>query len=128
LRLESYLQGSFFIIFKQMSNVIDVIGKEQFDEIISTSDKLVLVDFWAIRCGPCKMLSPVLHDLADKYPDNVQIIKINVDEDDNADLAMEFQVRSIPQVTIFKDGKQVDQFIGVLPPEQVEMYVTKHMA
>lgn len=110
-----------------MSTIIDVVGKEQFNELLASSDKLLLVDFWASRCGPCKMLSPVLHDLAEKYADKVQLIKINVDEDKNADLAMEYQVRSIPQVTLFFQGKQVDQFIGVLPPEQVEAYITKHI-
>jgi thioredoxin 1 len=110
-----------------MSTVIDVVGKAQFDEIVSTSDKLLFVDFWASRCGPCRMLGPVLHDIADKYADKVQIIKINVDEDENADLAMQFQVRSIPQVNLFYHGKQVDQFIGVLPHEEVEAYVAKYI-
>ncbi len=111
-----------------MSSVVEVVGKDQFDQLIQTSDKLLLVDFWASRCGPCRMLAPVLHDIAEKYPEKVQIVKINVDEDDNAELAMQFEVRSIPQVTLFSGGKQVDQFIGVLPPEQVEAYVTKHIA
>jgi len=111
-----------------MTTVVEVIWKTQFDEIVQTSDKLLFVDFWASRCGPCKILGPVLHDLAEKYPEKIQILKINVDEDDNADLAMQFQVRSIPQVTIFFGGKQIDQFIGALPPEQVEAYATKYMA
>jgi thioredoxin len=110
-----------------MSTIIDVVGKEQFNELLASSDKLLLVDFWASRCGPCKMLAPVLHDIAEKYADKVEIIKINVDEDKNADLAMEYQVRSIPQVTLFFQGSQVDQFIGVLSHEQVEAYVTKHI-
>lgn len=116
----------FYYIFL-MSTVIDVVGKEKFDELVESSDKLLFVDFWASRCGPCRMLAPVLHDVAEKYPDKVQIIKINVDEDENADLAMAYQVRSIPQVTIFMQGKQVEQFIGVLSYEQVEAYVTKYI-
>lgn len=110
-----------------MSTSVDVIGKAQFDEIVSSSDKLLLVDFRASRCGPCKMLAPVLHEVAEKYADKVQILKVNVDEDENADLAMEFEVRSIPQVTFFSEGNKVDQFIGVLPADQVEAYVKKHI-
>jgi thioredoxin-like negative regulator of GroEL len=74
------------------------------------------------------MLAPLLHDLAEKYPDKVQIIKVNVDEEQNAELAMQFQVRSIPQVTLFYQGKQVDQFVGILPIEQLELFVTKYVA
>jgi len=68
-----------------------------------------------------------LHDLAEKYPDQVEVVKINVDDEPNAELAMQFQVRSIPQVTIFKGGKQVEQFIGALPPDQVETYIKKYI-
>lgn len=110
-----------------MSNVVEIVWKPQFESIISTSDKLLLVDFRAVRCGPCRMLWPVLHDLAEKYPDKVQILKVNVDEEPNAELSIQFQVRSIPQVTLFKDGKQVDQFVGALPPDQVEAVIQKHL-
>lgn len=74
------------------------------------------------------MLGPVLHDLAEKYAGQVQVLKIDVDEDANQQLAMEYGVRSIPQVSIFKGGTQVDQFIGAIPPEQVEAYITKHIS
>lgn len=110
-----------------MSTITEVAGKQQFDALISASDKIVLVDFWASRCGPCRMLWPVLHDLVEKYPDQVEIVKINVDEDANGELALQYQVRSIPQVTIFKQWKQVDQFIGALPPDQVEAYIKKYL-
>lgn len=108
-------------------SVIEVVWKKQFDEIMSTSDALVMVDFWASRCGPCRMLWPVLHDLADKYEGKVIIVKIDVDEEANAEIAMQYEVRSIPQVTIFKGWKQVDQFIGALPPDQVEVYINKYL-
>ena len=80
---------------------IDIKGTQQFQEILASSEKLILVDFWAVWCGPCRMLSPILHDLVEKYDDKIQLVKINVDEDENAELAMNFQVRSIPQVTFF---------------------------
>jgi len=74
------------------------------------------------------MLWPVLHELAEKHADKIIVAKINVDEDDNADLSMEYGVRSIPQVNMFKWGEQVDQFVGALPPEQIEAYIEKHAA
>lgn len=110
-----------------MSNVIEVVWKKQFDEIIAGSEAIVLVDFWASRCGPCRMLWPVLHDLAEKYTGKVLVVKIDVDEDANAEIAMQYEVRSIPQVTIFAWWKQADQFIGALPPEQVEAYIVKYL-
>ncbi len=108
--------------------VTDVVGKAQFDELINKSTKLVLVDFWAEWCGPCRMLGPVLHDLAEKYPEQVEVVKINVDETENQDISMEYAVRSIPQVTLFKDGAVVDQFIWALPPEQVEEIIAKNLS
>lgn len=95
--------------------------------MIASSDKVILVDFRASWCGPCRMLGPVLHELAEKYPDTVQIAKINVDEEKNGELAVQFQVRSIPQVTIFKDGKAVDQFVGALPLDQIETHIAKYL-
>lgn len=110
-----------------MENIVEIGGSEQFTAIRTGSTKLVFVDFWASRCGPCRMLSPLLHDLAQKYPEKVQIVKVNVDEEANADLAMQFQVTSIPQVNIFLQGNEVDKFVGVLPFEELEAYVTTYV-
>jgi thioredoxin 1 len=79
----------------------EIIGKEMFDAHIAASDKLVLVDFWAERCGPCRMLKPVLHEITDAR-DDVELLTINVDAAENGDLSMEYSVRSIPQVTMIK--------------------------
>lgn len=105
-------------------NVIDVVGKEQLDGILSAGG-IVILDFWAERCGPCRMLGPVLHDIAEAN-DGVVVAKVDVDQAENGDLSMAYGVRSIPQVTIFKDGEQVDQFVGALPPEQIQAYIDKH--
>lgn len=83
-------------------SVKEITGKDAFAQELADADKLIIVDFWAEWCGPCRMLGPVLHDLAEKYPDQVQLLKINVDSPDNQPLAMEYGVRSIPQVTFFK--------------------------
>ncbi len=107
--------------------VIDVAGKEQFDALMKDADKLVIADFWAEWCGPCRMIGPVLHDIAEKSEGKVIVAKINVDDSANQQLAMDYGVRSIPQVTMFKGGAQVDQFVGAIPPDQIMKYVTKHV-
>lgn len=106
---------------------IDVKGVDQFNELVASTDKLILIDFWAEWCGPCRMLGPVLEEVATEMEDQVMVLKINVDEDGNEGLATQFNVRSIPQVTFFKNWAQVDQFIGALPKPQVVAYVNKHV-
>lgn len=107
-------------------SVVNVQWKEQFDTLLKNTDKLVFVDFWAEWCGPCRMLGPALHEVASKNADSVLVAKIDVDDPQNQALAMEFQVRSIPQVTIFKGGSKVDQFVGAIPPDMIMQYVDKH--
>ncbi len=103
----------------------EITSKEQFDAFVAWTDKLVLIDFWAERCGPCRMLKPVLHDISEKR-DDVELLTVDVDNEGNQDLTMQFAVRSIPQVTMFKWGAQVEQFVWALPPEQVEELINKH--
>lgn len=106
--------------------VVEVVGKDQLDAVIAKWG-LVFVDFRAEWCGPCRMLWPVLHDIAEKN-EGVVVAKVDVDSSENGELSMAYGVRSIPQVTIFKDGVQVDQFVGALPPEQVQTYVDKYIS
>lgn len=87
--------------------------KDGFDKALSQG-KLMMVDFWADWCGPCRMLGPVIEKLADQYPD-VVVGKVNVD--DEQELAMRYGVMSIPTVIFFKDGKEIDRKVGVMPPE-----------
>jgi len=83
----------------------------------------VLVDFWAPWCGPCKTLGPMLEKLEAEYEGKWRLVKVNVDE--NQELAAHFQVRSIPHVVAFADGRPVDQFIGVLPEGQLRAFLDR---
>lgn len=96
--------------------IIDL-TKENFQAEITKSDKPVLVDFWAVWCGPCQMMVPILHELEAEMPD-VQIGKVNVDE--QMDLARQFRVVSIPTLIIFKNGQEVQRMVGVTSKEELK--------
>ena len=96
--------------------IIDL-TKENFQAEITKSAKPVLVDFWAVWCGPCQMMAPILHELEAEMPD-VQIGKVNVDE--QMDLARQFRVVSIPTLIIFKNGQEVQRMVGVTSKEELK--------
>lgn len=96
--------------------IIDL-TKENFQAEITKSYKPVLVDFWAVWCGPCQMMAPILHELEAEMPD-VQIGKVNVDE--QMDLARQFRVVSIPTLIIFKNGQEVQRMVGVTSKEELK--------
>lgn len=93
-----------------MTSVIDI-TTESFNSTVVKSDKPVLLDFWAPWCGPCKKLSPIIAEVAEELGEKAIVGKVNVDEERN--LGAMFQIMSIPTVIIFKDGKKVDEFVGV---------------
>ena len=80
-------------------------------------DKLLVVDFFATWCGPCKKLSPTLDEVSEEFGDRVNIVKVDVDESE--DLAMTYGIRSVPTVLFFKKGQQVDKFVGALPKSEI---------
>ncbi len=88
--------------------------KQTFDAALSGGG-LMMVDFWADWCGPCRMLGPVIEDLEGRYAGKAAVGKVNVDEE--PDLAMRYGVMNIPTVIFFKDGKELDRVVGVMPPE-----------
>ncbi len=93
-----------------MANAISTLTQANFAEQIATADKPVVVDFWAEWCGPCKMLAPILDEVAGENADKITVAKVNVDE--NPDLARQFDIMSIPTLIVFKDGQPAHRFQG----------------
>lgn len=103
--------------------------RNEFEEKVLKSDKLVLVDFWAAWCAPCVAMGPTLHSLADEMDKDIDIVKVNIEKSqENAQLAGEHEVQSIPNMLVFKDGKVVDRFIGMMPKVALEADLKKHLA
>jgi thioredoxin 1 len=88
-----------------------------FETVVKNSDKVVLVDFWAEWCGPCRMVGPIVEELAKEYDGKAVIGKLNVDN--NPNVSMEFGVRNIPTILFFKNGKVVDKQVGAVPKAQL---------
>ena len=93
------------------------ITKNNFENEVLKSDKPVLIDFWANWCGPCRMLSPIISEIAEEYGEKVKVCKVNVDEE--MDLAAAFRVSSIPMLVVMKDGQVTNTAVGVHPKEQI---------
>ena len=105
------------------SDKVVVLDSNNFEHEVLKSDLPVLVDFWAAWCGPCKMIAPIIDQLAEEYDGKAKIAKVNVD--DNRDLAVQFKVMSIPTLILFKDGEIVDQIIGARPKAELEKFIQK---
>ncbi len=89
-------------------------SKESFEQALAKGE-LMMVDFWAEWCGPCRMLGPVIEDLAERYAGRAAVGKVNVDEEQ--ELAIRYGVANIPTVVFFKNGREIDRVVGTMPPE-----------
>ena len=92
------------------------VNKNDFDSVVKQSSKTVLVDFWASWCGPCRMIAPVLEEVAAERPD-IKVCKVNVDEEQ--ELAISYGVSSIPTLLVFKNGQVVKQSVGAIPKQKI---------
>ena len=97
---------------------------KEFDQLVDEAP-LAMIDFWAVWCGPCKMLSPAVEDIAERYGDKVLVGKVNVDEE--PELARRFGVMSIPTVVFLKNGREFDRKVGVMPAQAFSDVLDKQL-
>ncbi len=108
-----------------MSEKITHVSKDSFDEDVINSERPVLVDYWAEWCGPCKMIAPILDEIAEEYDGRVKVCKVDVDE--NQETAARFAVRGIPTLTLFKNGDAEAAKVGALDKSQLAAFLDSHL-
>ena len=91
--------------------------KDNFEKEVKESDKAVLIDFWATWCGPCKMIAPIIKEIAEEFSDEVKVCKVNID--DEPSLATKFGITSIPTLLVIKNGEVVKTSVGYIPKEKI---------
>jgi thioredoxin 1 len=109
-----------------MAENLTAVTDDTFETEIEKHDGLAIVDFWATWCGPCRMIAPILDQLATEYTGKVKVAKVDVDT--NIRTATRFNVRSIPMLLFFKNGKVVDQIVGAVPRTHIETKLQQHAA
>ena len=108
-----------------MSDKIVHTSDSTFETDVVQNDKPVLLDFWAEWCGPCKMIAPMLDEIAESHADKLAVVKVNVDENPNT--AQKFGIRSIPTLILFKDGAVQAQKMGAMPKSQLDEFLDTNL-
>lgn len=108
-----------------MSDKIINVTNDSFEGDVLQSDKPVVVDFWASWCGPCRIVAPIMEELAEDFEGKVQVAKVNVD--DQGELAAQFRIMSIPTVLIFKNGQVAEKIVGARAKEEFVGYIEKQL-
>jgi thioredoxin 1 len=98
---------------------------QTFEDAVLKADLPTLVDFWAVWCGPCKMIAPILEEIAQEYEGQVQVTKLDVDH--NNDSAFKYGVMSIPTLILFKDGQPAERIVGYMPKEKLLLRLQPHL-
>jgi len=109
-----------------MAGRVITLSESNWDQEVLQSDKPVLVDFWAPWCGPCRIIAPIIEELAEEFGDQIKVGKLNTDE--NPNIAMRYGIRAIPTIILFKDGEVVDTRIGVQPKEALKQMILEHLS
>ena len=109
-----------------MAGRVIELNEQNWDQEVLQSDKPVLVDFWAPWCGPCRIIAPIIEELAEEFGDQVKVGKLNTDE--NPNIAMRYGIRAIPTIILFKNGEVVDTRIGVQPKEALKQMILEHLS
>jgi thioredoxin 1 len=109
-----------------MAEGVFELNSANWDAEVTNSKGLVMVDFWAVWCGPCRMIAPTIEELAREYAGKAKVGKLNTDE--NADIAAKFKIMGIPTVMFFKDGQKVDQIVGAVPKQTLKAKIDSLLA
>jgi len=104
-----------------MSEDILEVTSSNWDNEVIKAQGLVMIDFWAAWCGPCRMITPTVEELAKEYSGKIKVLKLNTDE--NSEIASRYKIMGIPTIMFFKDGVKIDQIVGVVPKQQLKVKI-----